>query len=190
MQKDINFYSSLKEVKAKQSVSPVVIILMIVVVLSIASIIGVGSLIKSANDLVIADVEAARSYLTDPNNKIYVKEVLEKRALVSNYEKYGSLTGEYYDDYYTYPVLSSSTFKAISASMPEDVKVVKYEYQDSTNVLLLECTCEKEVSPPIFTNALKETGIFTEVLYTGYKVDQQTGKLEFVLGCVFKGGDK
>lgn len=188
MQKDINFYSSLKEVKAKQSVSPVVIILMIVVVLSIAAIFGVGSLIKSANDLVIADVEAARSYLTDPNNKIYVKEVLEKRALVSNYENYGSLTGQYYDDYYTYPVLSSSTFKAISAAMPEDVKVDKYTCSDYT--LILECICDKEVSPPTFTNALKETGMFTDVLYTGYTVDNKTGKLKFVLGCQFKGGDK
>ncbi len=187
MQKDINFYSGLKEIKVKESVSPVVVVLGVLIALSIGLQAGGGLLIYSANGLLLDGIEQKRAYLTDEQNKQLAEDTLYKRAIVALYEQYGSVTGQAYARYYTLPVIDSAGFLQIACCMPTDMKVVEFSMQWGS--VVMKCESKSEKTPMIFVNALRDTGAMNGIVYNGYTVSTD-GVVEFEVSGVYKAGDK
>ncbi len=187
MQKDINFYSGLKEIKVKESVSAVVVVLGVLIALSIGLQAGGGLLVYRANGLLLDGIEQKRAYLTDEQNKQLAEDTLYKRAVVSLYEQYGSVTEQAYQRYYTLPVIDSAGFLQIARCMPADMKVVKFSMQWGS--VVMDCESKSEETPMTFVNALRDTGAMNGIVYNGYTV-RPDGVVEFKVSGVYKAGDK
>lgn len=187
MQKDINFYSGLKEIRVKESVSPVVIVLSVLVILSIAVEAGFGLLIHATNKVILGSIEDTRSYLTNENNKKLAEDTLYKQSLAGLYEQYGSITEQAYARYYTLPVIDSSGFLQIAKCMPSDMKVVQFtmEWGD----IVMECESKSEETPNTFVNALRDTGAMNGIVYNGYTVSSE-GVVSFRVSGKYMSGDK
>ncbi len=187
MQKDINFYSGLKEIKVKESVSPVVVVLGVLIALSVGLQAGGGLLIYRANGLLLEGIEQKRAYLTDEQNRQLAEDTLQKRAIASLYEQYGSVTAQAYARYYTLPVIDSAGFLQIARCMPTDMKVVGFSMQWGS--VIMECESKSEEAPMIFVNALRNTGAMNGIAYNGYTVNAG-GVVEFRVSGIYKSGDK
>ncbi|MFA9381750.1 MAG: hypothetical protein ACERKO_11895 [Acetanaerobacterium sp.] len=187
MQKDINFYTGLKELRVKESVSAATVILGVLIAISVGLLIGGAYLIKEANDVVLDGIDALHGYLTGPENKALAEDTLRKRAIENLYNQYGEITGEAYDSYYTLPILDSADFGLISAAMPEDMKVVQFTFESGG--VVMDCECKNEDTPVIFANALKDTQLFSHITYNGYLVSTD-GVVTFKVIGVHKGGDR
>ncbi len=187
MQKDINFYSGLKEVKVKESVSPAVVVLGVLIALSVGLQGGAGLLINAANGVLLAGIEETRDYLTDENNKALAEDTLYQRATISLYEQYKTITEQAYARYYTLPVLDSAGFAQIAGCMPSDLKVVQFSL--SGGALVMDLECKNEDTPVVFVNALRETGAISGLTYNGYTVSDD-GVVAFQVSGVYMAGDK
>lgn len=168
MRKDINFYTGLKDIKVKQAISPVVILLGLLIMASVV-LLGLGyNGISILNQMVYSEADAVHKYLADPENQAMAQDTLKMQATQGLYNQYADITRKSYNDYYTLPFLDSAAFKKITAALPADVKFLSFTAGNGS--LEMECQCKKETSPAAFVNAVKNSELFVEVIYSGYTV--------------------
>ena len=188
LQKDINFYDGIKDVKIKQTTSPVIVILIGIIVIIAILLTSVGFLMAQANSALLMEIEDVHDFLVNPQNKALADGTLQKQAIAGVYDQYGKISGEAYYNYFTRPLLNSDSFDAVLKATPKGVVTDKFLFTDGG--VTMECRSKKETDPATFVNALKKTGIFTSANCPGYTYDDETEYYKFNVICLTKGGDK
>ncbi len=175
--KDINFYAGLRKLRLRRAASPIAAALGFLLALSVAVMAGGGIALYTRNALILRDTKGLRAYLANENNLAAANDTIDQKNQAGRYEEYEGILEGILSEYYTLPVLSSQSFRLIAAAMPADMRATLFDFTSGT--LVMELVCTKETSPAAFVNAVKGTGLFSDVVFTGYLADALTGTISF-----------
>ncbi len=114
------------------------------------------------------DIERAREYIGDPKNEALYAEIRELKEQSSEIEAVADeleRAGEYID---TYPELTARALEVIAACADETTDLAVSGYDSGTGELSFTAAARDVESIPRVMSRLTDTGLFSDVNFTGY----------------------
>ena len=83
-----------------------------------------------------------------------------------------------------YPRLYKELYRQVISLTGNAVQVESTSFSDETGLLSLELSSSGVKDAPTYIQKLRESGLFQDIAYRGYGVDEQDGRYHFTADCL------
>ncbi len=183
--KDINFYLSYKDYissgRGKKGSNKMVIMILLVAVIMVAVYGYFRFSLYSINN----DIVAVNAYIQDPVEKNAYQEALAAETKVLDLQSKKNNLDMIAKSFSSFKVMDEEDFLLIDLCNGGHITVNTMLFDKNTAYLEIAAAANNVNSIPIYISDLKKTGLFSNILYEGYSLNEDN-KYGFKVMCRLK----
>ncbi|MCB5939991.1 hypothetical protein LJB68_00245 [bacterium 210820-DFI.6.52] len=125
-----------------------------------------------------------QAYLQNPQNLQRQSKAVELSDQLAGYTARRDALKSDLDALADYPRLYKELYRQVISLTGNAVQVESTSFSDETGLLSLELSSSGVKDAPTYIQKLRESGLFQDIAYRGYGVDEQDGRYHFTADCL------
>ena len=167
-QKEINFLTALSGCSKRKKINPASLIMPGVLVLLLLIGGGIFALLHINTLQINQESNLVREYINSPDTQRQITQAESISRQAATMETGANATALPMDNLATYPDLTSGSYAQILNYAGINITLSAMSFNRETGILSFSGTSDYVLSIPTFISQLRNSGLFTDVVYTGY----------------------